>query len=124
MHHRLSCSVFVGAWALALIGPALPAEESAPSGSASGGVMLSKPPQGELVTEPKKPALNLTDAQQKAVIEAVVERKAHQPSSKEFKPKLGATVPRTVDIHSMPPRLATEVPELKDYMYAHLDREI
>jgi len=106
------------------MGPALPADDSARSGSAGGGVILSKPPQGELVTEAQKPALNLTDEQQKVVIEAVVERKAHQPSSKEFKPELGATVPRTVDIHAMPPRLATEVPELKDYMYAHLDREI
>src|SRR4051812_48343620 len=124
MHHRLSRSVFIGAWALILMGTALPAEDSAPSGPAGGGVILSKPPQGELVTEAQKPALDLTDEQKKAVIEAVVERKAYQPGSKDFKAELGATVPRTVEIHSMPPRLATEVPVLKEYMYAHLDREI
>jgi hypothetical protein len=124
MHHRLSCSVLIGTWALALVGPALPAEESAPSGSAARGVILSKPPQGALVTEAKKPPLDLTEEQKKVVIEAVVERKAHQPSPKEFKPELGATVPRAVDIHSMPPRLATEVPVLKEYMYAHLDHDI
>jgi len=109
---------------LALICPALPQDNSAPSGSAGGGVILSKPPQGELVTETKKPALNLTDEQKKTVIDAVVERKAHQASPKEFKPELGANVPRLVDIHAMPPRLVTDVPVLKEYMYAHLDREI
>jgi hypothetical protein len=124
MDHRLSCTVLAGAWVLALVGPALPQDNSAPSGSAAGGVILSKPPQGEVVTEAKKPALNLTDEQQKAVIEAVVERKAHQPSPKEFKPELGATVPRAVDIHSLPPKLVTDIPALKEYMYAHLDREI
>jgi hypothetical protein len=77
-----------------------------------------------VVTEAQKPALNLTDEQKKAVVEAVVERKAHQPTPKEFKPELGARLPRTVEIHSMPPRLVTEVPALKEYMYAHLDRDI
>lgn len=124
MDHRLSCTVLAAAWGLALVGPALPQDNSAPSGSAAGGVILSKPPEGGLVTQAQKPTLDLTDEQQKAVIEAVVERKAHQSTPKEFKAELGATLPRAVSIHAMPPKLVTDIPPLKEYMYAHLDREI
>lgn len=53
-----------------------------------------------------------------------MERKSHQPTPKEFKPELGASVPRFLDIHAMPPGLLNDVPVLKEYMYAHVDRNI
>ena len=124
MHHRLSCTVFGAACAFALVGPAFSQESSAPSGSAAGGVILSKPPQSEAVKEAQKPTLDLSEEQRKAVITEILERKAHQATPKEFKPELGASVPRDVDVHGMPPKLVTDIPELKEYAYAHLDREI
>ena len=123
MHYRLTCTVFAGAWAFALVQPALPAEHSG-SGSAAGGVMLSKPPQEGLVTEAKKPALNLSDEQRQTVIAEITARDTHQATPKEFKPEMGVTVSRFVATHAMPPKLANDVPVLKEYTYAHLDRNI
>ena len=105
-------------------GRAVPAENSEPSGSAAGGVTLSKPPEGELVTESKKPPVDLTAEQRQKVITEVVARNSRQATPKEFKPELGAAVTRFVDIHAMPPALNNDVPALKNYMYAHLDRTI
>ena len=121
MHHRLS-TVLAAGWVLALAGPAVAADNQ--SGSAAGGVLLSAPAQDALVTAEKKPPLHLTDQQRQAAIDAIVERKSHQATPKEFKPEVGASVPRQVDIHTMPPTLASALPTLQQYMYAHLDREI
>ena len=48
----------------------------------------------------------------------------HQPTPKEFRPEIGAAIPRTVDLHAPPSALLDEIPALKQYMYAHLDRQI
>ena len=124
MHYRLTRTIFLGMWASALVGPALMANESAPSGSAAGGVILSTPQQRTLVTEKEKAALVLSEEQQQAMITAIMERKSHQPTPKEFKPEMGSAVPRVVFTHALPPRLANDIPVLKEYMYAHLDRAI
>lgn len=124
MRYRLTRAVFAGAWALSLAGPAFSADNSEPSGSAAGGVILSDPPQGVLVTEHSKPPLNLSDEQRQIVIAEIITRDTHQAPPKEFKPEMGVTVSRFVDTHAMPPKLATVVPVLKEYTYAHLNRNI
>jgi hypothetical protein len=120
MKPRLSYTIVV---VCALAIPAAAAENTEQSGPAAGGVILSVP-QGGVVKPEKKPELNLSNQQQQAVIDAIVERKSHQATPKEFKGEVGATVSPKVDIHAMPPRIVSELPELKQYMYAHLDREI
>ena len=125
MNHRFSTVLAVG-WVLALAGPAM-AQNSGPSGPASGGVIQSETPQGgavSVVTAEKKPAVNLSDQQKQTVIDAIVDRKSHQATPKEFKAEMGADVSSKVDLHAMPPKVVSDVAALKDYMYAHLDREI
>ena len=125
MNHRFSTVLAVG-WVLALAGPAM-AQNSGPSGPASGGVIQSETPQGgavSVVTAEKKPAVNLSDQQKQTVIDAIVDRKSHQATPKEFKSEVGADVSSKVDLHAMPPKVVSDVAALKDYMYAHLDREI
>jgi hypothetical protein len=120
MKPRLSFTI-VAVCALAI--PATAADNTEQSGPAAGGVIQSEP-QGGVVKPEQKPALNLSDQQRQAVIDAIVERKSNQATPKEFKGEVGATVSPKVDIHAMPPRIVSELPELKQYMYAHLDREI
>ena len=123
MVHRLSCAILAAA-ACVWVGPALAADNAAQSGPASGGVMQSVPPQGGVVTADKKRVPDLSDRQRQTVIDAIVERKSHQATPKEFKGEVGAKASSKINIHAMPPRIVSEVPELKDFMYAHLDREI
>ena len=123
MVHRLSCAMLAAA-ACVWVGPALAADNAAQSGPASGGVMQSVPPQAGVITADKKRAPDLSDRQRQTVIDAIVERKSHQATPKEFKGEVGAKVSSKVNIHAMPPRIVSEVPELKDFMYAHLDQEI
>jgi hypothetical protein len=124
MFHRLS-TVLAAGWVLALAGPAA-AQNSGPSGPASGGVIQSETPQqgGSVVTAEKKPGVNLSEQQKQMVIDAIVDRKSHQVTPKEFKAELGADVSSKVDLHAMPPKVVSDVAALKDFMYAHLDREI
>jgi len=117
---RLSLLIVAGAWAFALAGPAL-AENPASSEPAGTGPTLS---DRDTVTAPKKPPLNLSGEQRQTVIADIVARKTHQPTPKDFKPELGKAVPAAIHIHGMPPSILSDVPELKNYMYAHLDRDI
>jgi hypothetical protein len=105
------------------VAPALAADEAskaAPAGESN--VTLSG--QGPVKAELSKPSLELSQEQQQAVIEAVLDRKSHQPTPPEFKPAVGAAVPKAVNIHGLPRPLVYEVPALKEYAYAHLDREV
>ena len=106
MKPRLSFTL-VAVCALAI--PAAAADNTEQSGPAAGGVMLSEP-QGGTVKSEKKPELNLANQQRQAVIDAIVERKSHQATPKEFKGEVGATVSPKVDIHAMPPRIVSELP--------------
>jgi Protein of unknown function (DUF1236) len=72
----------------------------------------------------RKPPLELSEEQRRDIVEAVVRLDTHQPTPKEFKPEIGAAVPRTVDLHAPPSAILDEIPALKQYMYAHLDRQI
>ena len=118
MHNRPHFLFLVGACAFALSGPAVYA---ASSGQEANGPILTDHGQ---VTAQKKPPLHLSDQQQQTVIDDIVARKTHQPTPKEFKPELDKGVPSSIHIHGMPPSILGDVPELKNYMYVHLDRDI
>jgi Protein of unknown function (DUF1236) len=122
MRHQLTCALLAGVCA-SVIAPASAADDAAPAGTA-GGVVLSDPAQPAQVEPASKPALALSDQQRQALVDAVVPRNTYQPTPKEFQPEVGAAVPRTVDIHGMPPQIAKDMPALNQYMYAHLDRDI
>jgi hypothetical protein len=68
--------------------------------------------------------LKLSEQQKEAVIRAAVDAKSYQKTPKEFTPAVGATVPKEVYQHAFKPEIAREMPTLKHYWYAYLDREI
>lgn len=124
MRIRLSLGVVGCACALGLL-PALAADDGtkgAADGAAASGVTQSG--QGLVPVESGKPELTLTPKLQQMVVDVVTGLDTHQPTPKEFKPAVGADVPRAVYIHAMPKPLFEAMPALKEYMYAHLDRNI
>jgi hypothetical protein len=56
--------------------------------------------------------------------DAIASRDTHQPTPKEFKPESARRCRALVDLHGMPPEIVTGEPELKPFMYAHLDHNI
>ena len=68
--------------------------------------------------------LNLSDQDKAAVIKAALDAKSHQATPKEFKPAVGAPVPKEVFQHGFKPEVVSNTPVLKEYWYAYLDREI
>jgi hypothetical protein len=98
------------------------AENRAGSAAFTSRVDLSH--KGPITVEPRKPAPALSPQKQQAVLEAVTALDTHQPTPRDFKPAVGADIPRAVNIHGFPPRVLDELPSLKNHMYAHLDREI
>lgn len=77
---------------------------------------------GHPVVQASLPPLNLDDKARHDLITNAVSRKTHQATPKDFKPAEGARVPSSLHILAFPPD--TEPPELRQYAYAHLDREI
>jgi hypothetical protein len=74
--------------------------------------------------EEAKDLLKLSEQQKAAVINAVLEAKSQQATPKDFTPALGSVVPQSVYVHGFKPEVAGELPTLKHYWYAHLNREI
>ncbi len=108
-----------------MIGPTFAADEGARDAKSTGaasGVSLSG--AGAVPAEPGKPALALSPENQQIVRDAVTRLDTHQPTPKEFQPALGVDVPRAVYIHALPQSVIDAIPALKEYMYAHLDREV
>lgn len=68
--------------------------------------------------------LNLSETDRAAVIRAALDAKSHQTTPKEFTPAVGAPVPREVFQHGFRPDVVSNIPILKHYWYAYLDREI
>jgi len=79
--------------------------------------------QGAALEATKGP-LKLSEQDKATVIKAAVEAKSHQDTPKEFTPAVGAPVPKEVYSHAFKPEIAREMPALKHYEYAYLDREI
>jgi hypothetical protein len=121
MHYRSSLLVLAGVWALGLCGPALSADNSASSSPAANGPNLSG---HGMVTAEKKPPLQLSEQQQQTVVADITAQATHQATPKEFTAKVGEPIPKAVEFHGMPPSIVSDVPELKNYAYAHLDGDI
>jgi hypothetical protein len=71
-----------------------------------------------------RPELDLTEEQRQEIMDAVVRQDTHQATPKEFKAAIGSDIPRTLDLHALPRPLVYDIPALKEYMYAHLDRNV
>jgi hypothetical protein len=119
MRHHITATLLAGVCALALGSPAAAEQPD----QAVPGAPLSGQQTVRAAGDQSAP-LTLTDAHRQAIIDAVARQDTRQATPKEFKAAEGADVPRTVDIHPLPRPLVYEMPELKDYMYAHLDRNI
>jgi len=72
----------------------------------------------------RKPPPQLSEAEQRFVVQAAVEAKSRQKTPKGFSPALGAEVPREIDGHGFQPDVSEKLPVLKEYQYAFLDHEI
>ncbi|HEX2216264.1 MAG TPA: DUF1236 domain-containing protein [Xanthobacteraceae bacterium] len=71
-----------------------------------------------------KPALQLNDADQEAIRNAVLDEDTRQGTPEGFSPAVGAVVPSKVSMHPLPRPLVYDRPTLKQYMYATLDRNV
>lgn len=121
MRNPLISALLAGAAMLAL-GHAATAETTQP-GQAPGNSNVTLSGSGP-VQQPTKGALQLSEAQQQAVREAVLRQESHQANPGNFKPEVGGKLPAKINVHALPQPLVREMPQLKEYMYAHLDRSI
>src|SRR5688572_19695673 len=71
-----------------------------------------------------KPPLQLTELQRQSIAEAVALEHSHQPTPKGFQPQVGMKMQTGIQSHPMPRPLIYEIPELRQYYYAKLDREV
>jgi hypothetical protein len=118
MRRHLTAALLTGVCALAL------APASAADQGADRGVALTAGQGVVRVDAEKKPPLAFSAEQRQAVIDAVVQRDTHQPTPQGFEAAEGAKIPPTLDIHALPPALVEQLPTLKEYMYAHINRNI
>ncbi len=70
------------------------------------------------------PPLTLSGQDKAAVIKAALDARSHQNTPKDFTPAVGEPVPSSVYQHNFKPELTHDMPVLKHYSYAYLDREI
>jgi hypothetical protein len=70
------------------------------------------------------PPLTLSEQDKAAVIKAALDARSHQNTPKDFTPAVGEPVPSSVYQHNFKPELTHDMPVLKHYSYAYLDREI
>jgi hypothetical protein len=64
--------------------------------------------------------LTLTAAQKQTIAQSVQSEKG-QPAPAGFLAKVGATMPKSVSLHSLPASVAAQVPGAKDLQYVKLD---
>jgi hypothetical protein len=74
--------------------------------------------------EATKAPLKLSEQDKAAVIRAAMDAKSRQKTPKDFTPEVGATVPKALYLHAFKPEVVGEIPALKQYDYAYLDKEI
>jgi hypothetical protein len=114
MRHHLTTAMLASVCVLAF-SPAIGAET---------GVGLTAGQGVARVDAAQKGSLQLSTEQRQSVIDAVAQLDTHQPTPKEFKAAEGESIPPTLFVHALPQPLTEKLPVLKEYMYAHLDREI
>ena len=71
-----------------------------------------------------KPPLQLTEPQRNQIVDAVALEQTQQPTPKDFQPQVGMNVQTGIQSHPMPRSLIYEIPELRQYYYAKLDRNV
>lgn len=69
-----------------------------------------------------KPALTLSSADRQAIRDAVLAEDTRQATPAGFQPEVGKEVPSKINVHAFPRPLVYNLPPLKQYMYANLDR--
>lgn len=85
---------------------------------------LTVPAAAQSADAQKVKTIALNDKQKQAVISAALSINSRQKTPKEFAPSVGTTVPKEVYLHAFDPSTVQEVPPVKEYWYALLDREI
>jgi hypothetical protein len=71
-----------------------------------------------------KPPLQLTEPQRQSIVDAVALEHTHQLTPKGFKPEVGMKVEKAIHSNPMPRPLVYEIPLLRQYYYAKLDRNV
>ena len=78
----------------------------------------------QLTVEAKKPPLQLDEKQRAAIQNALVSAHTQQKAPKDFKPQVGAALPKPIKIDVMPQALGRELPAMKEYGYAKTETDI
>ena len=81
-------------------------------------------PIGQTSTSSGVEPLTLSDDEKNTLVESIVAVHNQLPTPPEYTPQPNAKVPRTLHLSAFSPDLSARIPSLKQYMYAHLDREI
>jgi hypothetical protein len=82
------------------------------------------PAAAQSTSAPKEKTITLSDQHKQAVINAALSINSRQKTPKEFSPSVGATVPKELYLHAFSPSVVQEAPQVKEYWYAFLDREV
>ena len=113
---------------IAATAPALAAGDNAKS-SAQGAVELSS--GTKLAQKPSLPKLNLSNAQREQIRKGVLGQNTEvefglksTKSAKDFTPKVGAKLPKGVKGHSLPPKVLSQLPHLRDYKYVTMKDQV
>jgi len=72
----------------------------------------------------KRPPLPLSDQQRNEIQAALATENTEQKTPPNFAAKVGDTMPRTMKLDVMPPRLVQRDPALKQYGYAKLAKQV
>ncbi len=110
-------------------GTAMLIAAAAPALAQQGAIELS---DGTAVAQnPKLPKLNLTDPQREQIRKGVAAENTDvqfhlktTKGAKDFKPAVGAKLPKGVTGHSLPPAVLTQLPQLRDYKYVKMKDEV
>ena len=78
----------------------------------------------ELTQQAKRPQLRLDDKQSAAIRDALVAEHTQQKTPKDFRPQVGAALPKTLKVDAMPQDLIRQEPALKQYGYAKTATDI
>lgn len=93
-------------------GAPMPAPSAAPQGNQSGGPGASQA------------ALQLSAQQKTAIFQAVTKDKVKSPPPAEFKPALGASVPPSIELYTLPANVVAEIPATKQYKYTVAQNQV
>lgn len=76
------------------------------------------------ITAKQKPALQLNEQQRREIQEALVTAHSAQKTPANFDAKVGEKIPTKLKLDTIPPRLISQVPVLKQYNFVKLDRDL